>query len=144
MEYKPGMDEPDRILVVDDDADIRELLTQYLCKQGLRASAVADGRQMRAFLANHTVDLIVLDLMLPGIDGLALCRELRSGPQAIPVLMLTARGDEADRPSRRASCWRASAPSCAARGPCRPTCRSASLRAASRSAAGSSIRPAAT
>lgn len=97
MGYNRGMDEPDRILVVDDDADIRELLTQYLCKQGLRASAVADGRQMRAFLSNHGVDLIVLDLMLPGTDGLALCRELRSGPMAIPVLMLTARGDEADR-----------------------------------------------
>jgi two-component system OmpR family response regulator len=91
------MDEPDRILLVDDDADIRDLLTQYLCKQGLRASAVADGRQMRAFLADHTVDLIVLDLMLPGTDGLALCRELRSGPHGIPVVMLTARGDEADR-----------------------------------------------
>ncbi len=91
------MDEPDRILVVDDDADIRELLTQYLCKHGLRASAVADGRQMRAFLADHGVDLIVLDLMLPGTDGLALCRELRSGAQYIPVVMLTARGDEADR-----------------------------------------------
>ena len=91
------MDEPDHILVVDDDADIRELLTQYLCKHGLRASAVADGRQMRAFLAGHAVDLIVLDLMLPGTDGLALCRELRSGAQAIPVVMLTARDDEADR-----------------------------------------------
>lgn len=91
------MHEPEHILVVDDDADIRELLTQYLFKQGLRASAVADGRQMRAFLATHNVDLIVLDLMLPGTDGLALCRELRGGPQAIPVVMLTARGDEADR-----------------------------------------------
>ncbi|MEP6790287.1 MAG: response regulator [Ramlibacter sp.] len=91
------MEEADRILVVDDDADIRELLTQYLRKQGLQAAAVADGRQMRVHLANHPVDLIVLDLMLPGTDGLALCRELRSGPRALPVVMLTARGDEADR-----------------------------------------------
>jgi two-component system OmpR family response regulator len=91
------MEQTDRILVVDDDADIRDLLIEYLRKQGLRADAVADGRQMRAFLADHAVDLIVLDLMLPGVDGLALCRELRSGSHAIPVLMLTARGDEADR-----------------------------------------------
>jgi two-component system OmpR family response regulator len=91
------MDEADRILVVDDDADIRDLLTQYLRKQGLLASAVAGGREMRAFLERNEVDLIVLDLMLPGTDGLALCRELRAGPRTVPVVMLTARGDEADR-----------------------------------------------
>ncbi|MBI2771426.1 MAG: response regulator [Burkholderiales bacterium] len=91
------MEEADRILVVDDDAEIRELLVQYLCKQGLQASAVADGRQMRAHLESHPVDLVVLDLMLPGTDGLALCRELRASARPVPVVMLTARGDEADR-----------------------------------------------
>jgi two-component system, OmpR family, response regulator len=88
---------PDHILIVDDDADIRDLLTQYLHKQGLRAHAVGDGRQMRAYLAAHRVDLVVLDLMLPGTDGLALCRELRAAEQPVPIVMLTARGDEADR-----------------------------------------------
>jgi DNA-binding response OmpR family regulator len=91
------MDACDHILIVDDDADIRELLTQYLRRQGLQASAVPDGRQMRSFLAANRVDLIVLDLMLPGSDGLALCRDLRAQAQALPILMLTARGDEADR-----------------------------------------------
>lgn len=88
----------DHILIVDDDHDIRELLTQYLRRAGLQATAVADGRQMRAVLAAARIDLVVLDLMLPGEDGLALCRQLRgeSGPQ-LPVLMLTARGDEVDR-----------------------------------------------
>jgi DNA-binding response OmpR family regulator len=92
------MDAPDHILIVDDDAGIRELVCQYLRRQGLLASEAADARQMRAFLAATRVDLVVLDLMLPGIDGLQLMRELRSptAPQ-LPVLMLTARSDEADR-----------------------------------------------
>ncbi|HYW57737.1 MAG TPA: response regulator [Polaromonas sp.] len=91
------MEAADHILIVDDDAAIRELLMQYLQKNGLRASAAADGRQMHAVLASQRIDLIVLDLMLPGTDGLALCRDLRASAQAIPILMLTARGDEADR-----------------------------------------------
>jgi two-component system OmpR family response regulator len=91
------MDGPDHILIVDDDADIRELLTQYLRKQGLQATAVADGRQMRTFLASHRADLIVLDLMLPGTDGLTLCRDLRASAQPVPIVMLTAKDDEADR-----------------------------------------------
>lgn len=91
------MQAPDHILIVDDDAAIRELLTQYLQKNGLRASAAADGRQMHAVLASQRIDLVVLDLMLPGTDGLALCRDLRAAGQPMPILMLTARGDEADR-----------------------------------------------
>ena len=91
------MDVTDHILIVDDDADIRELLTQYLRKQGLQATAVADGRQMRAFLATNRADLIVLDLMLPGTDGLTLCRDLRASAQPVPIVMLTAKDDEADR-----------------------------------------------
>ncbi|MDN7143070.1 response regulator [Pseudomonas sp. JQ170] len=92
------MDHVDHVLVVDDDREIRELVGNYLKKNGLRTSIVADGRQMRAFLEANVVDLIVLDIMMPGEDGLQLCRELRAGRhKATPVLMLTARGDETDR-----------------------------------------------
>lgn len=92
------MEHIDHILVVDDDREIRELVSSYLKKNGLRASLAADGRQMRTFLEGNTVDLIVLDVMMPGDDGLVLCRELRASKhKAIPVLMLTARDDEMDR-----------------------------------------------
>ncbi len=88
----------DHVLIVDDDHGIRELLATYLEKEGMRTSVAANGRQMRAALEQATPDLIVLDLMLPGEDGLALCRELRAGKhRTVPVLMLTARGDEVDR-----------------------------------------------
>jgi len=92
------MENTDHILIVDDDREIRELLATYLVKNGLRASTAANGRQMRALLEEVPVDLIVLDLMLPGEDGLVLCRELRAGKwRNIPVLMLTARSEETDR-----------------------------------------------
>lgn len=88
----------DHVLIVDDDREIRELVGNYLKKNGLRTTLAADGRQMRAFLESSQVDLIVLDIMLPGDDGLVLCRELRAGKhRATPVLMLTARDDETDR-----------------------------------------------
>ena len=88
----------DHILIVDDDAGIRELVAEYLQRQGLQVSVAADGRQMREVLATQRVDLLVLDLMLPGTDGIALCRELRSpGARPLPIIMLTARSDEADR-----------------------------------------------
>ncbi|NTH49203.1 response regulator [Agrobacterium rhizogenes] len=92
------MEHVDHILVVDDDREIRELVSSYLKKNGLRTTVAADGRQMRTFLEGNTVDLIVLDVMMPGDDGLVLCRELRAGKhKATPVLMLTARDDEMDR-----------------------------------------------
>jgi len=92
------MESSDHILIVDDDPGIRELAGQYLRRQGLQVSEAADARQMRAVLAGARIDLLVLDLMLPGTDGLALCRELRApGAAPLPILMLTARGDEADR-----------------------------------------------
>ena len=92
------MDHINHILIVDDDREIRELVGNYLTKNGLRSTVVADGRQMRSFLEANTVDLIVLDIMLPGDDGLVLCRELRAGKhKAIPILMLTARDDQTDR-----------------------------------------------
>lgn len=90
------MDAPDRILIVDDDAEIRSLLSTYLQKNGLRTTAVADGRAMWQALERGRFDLIVLDLMLPGDDGLTLCRNLRAKSD-VPVIMLTARGEETDR-----------------------------------------------
>ncbi len=90
------MDRTDHILIVDDDAEIRTLLSRYLEKNGLRVGAVADGRAMWQALDRGAYDLIVLDLMLPGEDGLTLCRTLRTRSD-IPVIMLTARGEETDR-----------------------------------------------
>ncbi|GGC64254.1 response regulator [Undibacterium terreum] len=88
----------DHILIVDDDREIRELLASYLRKNGIQASTAANGRQMRAVLEEGPVDLIVLDLMLPGEDGLVLCRELRGGKwRATPILMLTALNEETER-----------------------------------------------
>jgi len=86
----------DRILIVDDDEDIRKLLEEYLRKNGFDAHAVADGAAMRDALAAKPASLVVLDLMLPGEDGLSLCRQLRARSQ-VPVLMLTAKGDPVDR-----------------------------------------------
>ena len=92
------MDHVNHILIVDDDREIRELVGNYLKKNGLRSTVVPDGRHMRSFLETNQVDLIVLDIMLPGDDGLVLCRELRAGKhKATPILMLTARNDETDR-----------------------------------------------
>ena len=87
---------PDHILVVDDDAEIRGLLQEYLQKQGYRVMTAADGKSMRAAIDKVPPDLIVLDLMLPGEDGLELCRNLR-GRSNLPIIMLTARGEETDR-----------------------------------------------
>ncbi len=85
-----------RILVVDDDEGLRELLVRYLADNGYEAAGVADGASMKRHLSAHPVDLILLDVMLPGEDGLTLARELgnRGGP---PIIMLSARGEEVDR-----------------------------------------------
>jgi two-component system, OmpR family, response regulator len=90
------MTERPHILVVDDDRDIRTLLSEYLEKNGFRATAVGHGKAMRRALEQGHVDLIVLDLMLPDEDGLAICRDLRTKSQ-VPVIMLTALGEEVDR-----------------------------------------------
>ncbi len=98
MRYKPSMEKMDHILIVDDDEEIRDLLRQYLEKNGFKVSTAANGRDMRAVLAREQVDMLVLDLMMPGEDGLALCRQLHgAGGNPLPILMLTARSDEADR-----------------------------------------------
>lgn len=88
--------QPEHLLVVDDDREIRRLLEEYLEQSGYRVTAVADGKAMRRALESHRIDLAILDLMLPGEDGLSLCRELRARSN-LPVLMLTARGSEVDR-----------------------------------------------
>lgn len=90
------MNELLHILVVDDDREIRTLLRDYLERNGFRASAAADGREARLALGRSHVDLVVLDLMLPGESGLAICRELREHSD-VPVIMLTALGEELDR-----------------------------------------------
>ncbi len=87
---------PEHLLVVDDDRDIRQLIEQYLVQAGYRVSTAADGKAMRRLLEQHRIDLVVLDLMLPGEDGLSLCRDLRARSN-LPILMLTARGAEVDR-----------------------------------------------
>jgi two-component system OmpR family response regulator len=86
----------DHVLVVDDDSEIRSLLREYLQKNGYRVTAVADGKGMWAALDEAHPDIVVLDLMLPGDDGLTLCRNLRAR-SGMPVIMLTARGEETDR-----------------------------------------------
>jgi len=87
----------DRILVVDDDRRLRDLLTRYLGEQGFSVKAVENAEAMDRALARELYDLIVLDLMMPGEDGLAACRRLRGGGNAIPIIMLTAKGDDVDR-----------------------------------------------
>jgi len=92
------MKDTDHILVVDDDPEIRSLLSSYLQDNGYRVTSAADGKGMWKALAAGQPDLIVLDLMLPDEDGLQLCRALRGGPKAeLPVIMLTARGEDVDR-----------------------------------------------
>lgn len=86
----------DHILIVDDDGEIRSLLQDYLQRQGFVAYTACDGRDMRAMLEKESVDLVILDLMLPGEDGLTLCRDLRAHSE-LPVIMLTAKGEQTDR-----------------------------------------------
>ena len=86
-----------RVIVVDDDARLRELLNRYLGEQGFTVRAVADGNDMNRWLARERYDLMVLDLMMPGEDGLSICRRLRGLGDKIPIIMLTAKGDDVDR-----------------------------------------------
>ncbi|MDA8252385.1 MAG: response regulator [Rhodospirillales bacterium] len=90
------MDAASHILIVDDHREIRDLVARALTREGFRATAVADGRAMRKALADSRIDLILLDLMLPGEDGLSLCRSVRAESD-IPIIMLTAKGEEVDR-----------------------------------------------
>ena len=89
----------DRVLIVDDDEDIQSLLEEYLRKNGFDAHAVRDGKAMWDALALKPASLVVLDLMLPGLDGLQLCRAIRADATTavIPIIMLTAKAEETDR-----------------------------------------------
>ena len=87
---------PDHVLVVDDDAEIRSLLSEYLRRSGYRVTTAADGKSMWAALEGRKPDIVVLDVMMPGEDGLTLCRNLRAR-SSMPIIMLTARGEETDR-----------------------------------------------
>ncbi|MFZ5698691.1 MAG: two-component system response regulator OmpR [Pseudomonadota bacterium] len=87
----------EKILVVDDDARLRNLLQRFLEEQGYAVKAVGDGEQMERALAREIYHLIVLDLMLPGEDGLSICQRLREKGSTVPIIMLTAKGDEGDR-----------------------------------------------
>ena len=89
-------DSPTKILVVDDDSALRALLQDYLTREGFEVIGVEDGVEMDAWLAGNEPDLVILDLMLPGEDGLTLARRLRTHTQ-MPIIMLSARGDEVDR-----------------------------------------------
>jgi len=88
---------PPRILVVDDDVRLRDLLTRYLSGQGFEVKAIADARDLDKRLQRDPPHLVVLDLMLPGEDGLAVCRRLRAAGEDVPIIMLTAKGEDVDR-----------------------------------------------
>ena len=87
----------DRILVVDDDQRIRDLLRRYLTQEGFDVVQAEDGKSLNRVLLRDSVDLIVLDLMLPGEDGLAICRRLRAANDKTPIIMLTAKVEDVDR-----------------------------------------------
>src|SRR5271170_6509505 len=84
------------ILIVDDDAEIRDLVSGFLKRNGFRTTTVADGKAMRNSMVDGRFDLVLLDLMLPGEDGLSLCRFIRSRG-TLPVIMLTAMGETTDK-----------------------------------------------
>jgi DNA-binding response OmpR family regulator len=88
---------PFKILVVDDDVRLRDLLTRYLGEQGFQVTALADARDIDRKLQRDPPHLVVLDLMLPGEDGLSVCRRLRGAGETVPIIMLTAKGEDVDR-----------------------------------------------
>lgn len=85
-----------KVLVVDDDEKLLDLVIKFLTREGFQVSGVGSGQKMDDFLSKHPVDMIVLDLMLPGEDGLSIARRLRANG-SIPILMLSARGEDIDR-----------------------------------------------
>ena len=90
-------EKPDRVMVVDDDPELRTLLRRFLSEHGFETRAVEGGTALDRELPRYPVDAIVLDLMMPGEDGLAICRRLRASGDMTPIVMLTARGDPIDR-----------------------------------------------
>ncbi len=95
--YRQCMSQSKRILVVDDEPNIREVVSLYLRREGFEVETAADGHAAMAAIEARLPDLVVLDLMLPGIDGMKIARLLRDAAVDIPIIMLTARGEEADR-----------------------------------------------
>ena len=97
MSNPAALAEGEKILVVDDDARLRRLLERFLDEQGYRVRAVENTEQMDRLLSRELFQLVVLDLMLPGEDGLTACRRLREQNNQVPIIMLTAKGDEGSR-----------------------------------------------
>ena len=87
----------DKIVVVDDDARIRDLLRRYLAQEGFEVIVAEDAKALSRIMLRDAVDLIVLDLMMPGEDGLSVCRRLRAAGDKTPIIMLTAKGEDVDR-----------------------------------------------
>lgn len=87
----------DKIVVVDDDARIRDLLRRYLAQEGFEVIVAEDAKALARIMLRDTIDLIVLDLMMPGEDGLSVCRRLRAAGDKTPIIMLTAKGEDVDR-----------------------------------------------
>ena len=93
----PANARADRIVVVDDDARIRDLLRRYLTQEGFEVLLAEDAKALNRLMTRETIDLIVLDLMLPGEDGLSICRRLRAANDTTPIIMLTAKVEDVDR-----------------------------------------------
>ena len=93
----PATPRPDRVIVVDDDARIRDLLRRYLTQEGFEVVLAEDGKTLTRLLTRENIDLIVLDLRLPGEDGLSICRRLRAAKDMTPIIMLTAKVEDVDR-----------------------------------------------
>ena len=93
----PSTNRTDKIVVVDDDARIRDLLRRYLAQEGFEVMVAEDSKALGRIQLREAVDLIVLDLMLPGEDGLSICRRLRAAGDRTPIIMLTAKGEDVDR-----------------------------------------------
>ena len=87
----------DKIVIVDDDARIRDLLRRYLAQEGFEVIVAEDAKALSRVMLRDTIDLIVLDLMMPGEDGLSVCRRLRAAGDKTPIIMLTAKGEDVDR-----------------------------------------------
>ena len=87
----------DKIVIVDDDARIRDLLRRFLAQEGFDVLLAEDARALQRITQRETVDLLVLDVMLPGEDGLSICRRLRQAGDKTPIIMLTAKGEDVDR-----------------------------------------------
>jgi two-component system phosphate regulon response regulator OmpR len=87
----------DKVVIVDDDARIRDLLRRFLSQEGFDVLMAEDGRALSRIMQRESLDLLVLDLMLPGEDGMSICKRLRAEGQRVPIIMLTAKGEDVDR-----------------------------------------------